>query len=75
MTPEQIKTLAQQVVDHGISDYGNDYWIFHADQLAEFVRLARESALEEAAYVAEAGFKCAKDGYQIADDIRGLKNE
>ena len=75
MTPGQIKTLAQQVGNHGISDFGNDTWSFHIDQLAEFVRLVRESALEEAAYVAEAGFKRAKDGYQIADDIRGLKNE
>ena len=50
MTPDQIKTLARQaggsIADHPTGNYSA---LFIASGLAEFVRLVREGALDEAA--------------------------
>ncbi len=52
MTPDQIKALAKQA---GGTPYTNRYFpgklavAFHGGALIEFVRLVRESALDEAA--------------------------
>ena len=43
---------------------------FTAAQLDAFVERIRADEREQCALVAEAGFRFAKDGYQIADDIR-----
>ena len=54
------------------------YWygdvVGHTDAAMQaYGQACRAAALEEAAAVADAGFKYAKDGYQIADDIGALK--
>ena len=44
-------------------------------ELDAFVERIRADEREQCALVAEAGFRFAKDGYQIADEIReGIKN-
>ena len=45
--------------------------LFSGCQLDAFADRIRADEREQCALVAEAGFRFAKDGYQIADEIRG----
>lgn len=74
---DTIVQLARE--EAGFVGYGEDMGHYtipapaFISRLETFAQSVYRQALEDAAYVAEQGFRYAKDGYQIADDIRALK--
>lgn len=79
MTPEQINKLAKQAgATHPIDPtyFSEPKILFNPEQLAEFVRLVRESTLEEAAKLCEVNHGTTMrnlDSFQCANSIRSLK--
>ena len=47
--------------------------LYLKEQMQAYGQACRAAALEDAAQCAESAFRYAKDGYQIADEIRSLK--
>ena len=64
MTRNEIIQLAQQAGFNSEDHYAI------AAMLFEFATIVAAAEREACALIAEAGFKFAKDGYAIADDIR-----
>lgn len=82
MTPEQIKALAKQAGGTTHTTMGDRLMIFLPVALAEFTRMVRESALDEAAEKCDDLHEmlfCHRDkaGAEVVrslqDDIRSLK--
>lgn len=80
---ELARECGAEEVRHGhfLRDAIKPKWIktdstydFTPDQLDAFAERVRASERERCALVAETGFRFAKDGYAIADDIHGKGN-
>jgi len=66
MNQEQIKALAKQAGGYALTD--PQHAIFTTDELAEFTRLVRESALDEAAEYLD-----GRQYHGLAEHIKGMK--